>query len=113
MGRASTELLADEGASLVISYRSGAEQAAAFQKSGRVIRADITQADDRRALLDAAPDIYGLVVFAGDPSRVTAPEEMESAMRRSMEVNWFGSDPARPRSSRAHEGTANASVLLS
>ena len=90
LGSASTELLAAEGARLVIGYRSRRDRALEFEKFGRVIQADITQADDRRRLLEAAPELYGLVVFAGDPARAKNAEELEPAMRRSMEVNYLG-----------------------
>jgi NAD(P)-dependent dehydrogenase (short-subunit alcohol dehydrogenase family) len=90
LGAASTELLAAEGARLVIGYRSRRDRAQEFEKFGRVVQADITQADDRKKLLEAAPGLYGLVVFAGDPARAKSAEELEPAMRRSMEVNYLG-----------------------
>jgi NAD(P)-dependent dehydrogenase (short-subunit alcohol dehydrogenase family) len=90
LGAASTELLAAEGARLVIGYRSREDRARQFEKLGKVIQADITQPEGRLALLDAAPAIYGVVVFAGDPSRSASPDELEPAIRRSMEVNYLG-----------------------
>lgn len=90
IGAASTELLAAEGARLTLGYRSRRDRALAFEKFGRVLQADIAQAPGRAALLDAAPELYGLVVFAGDPSRAATPEEFEPAMRRSMEMNYLG-----------------------
>lgn len=113
LGAASAELLAAEGASLVISYRSKQERAAAFEKLGRVVRADITRADDRKALLDAAPQSYGLVIFAGDPSRVAAPEDLEPAMRRSMEVNYLGPVLlAREAAERMKASKTRGSIVL-
>jgi NAD(P)-dependent dehydrogenase (short-subunit alcohol dehydrogenase family) len=41
-------------------------------------------------LLTAAPNLYGLVVFVGDPARVSELGEVEAAMRRSHEVNYLG-----------------------
>ena len=90
LGGASTELLAAEGARLVIGYRSRRDRALEFEKFGRVVQADITQSADRQKLLEAAPELYGLVVFAGDPARARSAEELEPAMRRSMEVNYLG-----------------------
>jgi 3-oxoacyl-[acyl-carrier protein] reductase len=74
LGSATAELLTCEGARVVISSRN----------SG--VRADITKAEDRKRLLDAVPDLYGLVVFAGVPAR----GEIEDAMRLSHEVNYQG-----------------------
>jgi len=90
IGAASTELLAAEGARLTIGYRSRRDRATKLEKLGRIVQADITEAAGRRALLDAAPEIYGLVVFAGDPSRAATAADLEPAMRRSMEVNYLG-----------------------
>ena len=59
-------------------------------QAARIVEADITQADGRRRLLDAAPSLYGLVVLAGDPARAAAPEQMEEAMERSHRVNYLG-----------------------
>ena len=47
VGAASTELLAAEGARLVISYRLNRERACEFEKFGRIVQADITRAEDR------------------------------------------------------------------
>jgi NAD(P)-dependent dehydrogenase (short-subunit alcohol dehydrogenase family) len=41
-------------------------------------------------LLDAAPNLYGLCVFSGDPSRVSDPAEFEAALERSLQVNFRG-----------------------
>ena len=115
VGSASTELLAGEGANLVIGYQSKQDRARAFEKFGRVVRADITRAEDRARLLDAAPELYGLVVFAGDPARAKSSGEIEAAMRRSMEVNYLGPillarEAAERMKSR---GAAGAIVLIS
>jgi NAD(P)-dependent dehydrogenase (short-subunit alcohol dehydrogenase family) len=90
VGAASTVMLAAGRARLVIGYRSRRDRALKYEKLGRIVEADITAQAGRRALLDAAPEIYGLVVFAGDPSRAATPEDLEPAMRRSMEVNYLG-----------------------
>lgn len=91
LGAATAEQLAAEGARLVISFRSNAARASRLETLGaRLIRADLTRAEDRRRLLEAAPELYGLVVFAGEPARVREPEELEAVFRRSLEVNLLG-----------------------
>jgi 3-oxoacyl-[acyl-carrier protein] reductase len=73
LGRASAELLAAEGARVVVSYRANRKRAASLENIAAIIDADLAQADDRARLLDEAPSLYGLVVFAGDPSRAAGP----------------------------------------
>ena len=73
IGSAASEMLAAEGAGLVIGYHTHGDRAARFVWLGTVVEADLTQADDRRGLLDAAPELYGVVVFTGDPARVSDP----------------------------------------
>jgi hypothetical protein len=51
------------------------------------VRADLAVAADRTRLLDAAPALYGLAVFTGDPVRIADPEQ---AMLRSHEANYMG-----------------------
>jgi len=74
LGSASAELLAKEGAKVIISSRS------------QGIRADITCAADRERLLQAAANLYGLVVFAGNPARGAS----DDAYRVSHQVNYEG-----------------------
>ncbi len=83
-------LLAEEGAQLVISYYSNAARAERWSGRAQVLRADLTSAADRAVLLDAAPSVYGLVVFAGDPARVTNAAQTEDVMARSHAVNYLG-----------------------
>ena len=90
LGSAAAELLAAEGARLVISYRRNAERAGRWRDRALIVQADVASADDRRRLLDAAPALYGLVVFAGDPARVSDPAQMEQALARSWQVNLAG-----------------------
>jgi NAD(P)-dependent dehydrogenase (short-subunit alcohol dehydrogenase family) len=82
--------LCEEGARLVISYHVNRDRAAQWEDSATVVQADLTSAADRARLLDAAGSLYGLVVFTGDPARVSDPSQLESAMRRSHDVNYFG-----------------------
>ena len=112
LGSAVARLLAGEGARLTISYCSRAGRAAQLQDLGRIVQADLTRGDDRRALLDAAPGLYGLVVFAGDPARGAG---VEAAMERSWRVNYEGpvllAREAAERMKAA--GTPGAIVLFS
>jgi 3-oxoacyl-[acyl-carrier protein] reductase len=116
LGSAAAELLASSGnATLVVSYRSNAERAAKLAGIARIIQADLTVPEDRRRLLDAAPDIYGLVIFSGDPARVSDPSRMEEAILRSHAVNYLGPTLlAREAAARMRaKGTQGAIVLLS
>ncbi|HUP02761.1 MAG TPA: SDR family oxidoreductase [Bryobacteraceae bacterium] len=90
IGAAVTAMLLAEGARVILSYRANQERAARWSASAAVVQADLAAAADRARLLDAAPSLYGLVVLAGDPSRVASPGEMEAAMHRSHEVNYLG-----------------------
>ena len=113
LGAASTELLAEVGARLTIGYRSRQDRAAEFEKFGRIVQADITAAGGRRKLLDASPEIYGLVVFAGDPARAKSADELESAMRFSLEVNYLGPVLlAREAAERMKSRNAPGSIVL-
>jgi pteridine reductase len=108
-------LLAEEGARLVIGYRSRSGRAEPWKGRASVIQADLASAADRARLLDAAPALYGLVVLAGDPARAASPEALEAAMLRSHESNYLGpillarEAAARMRAS----GTPGAIVLVS
>src|SRR5712692_7191701 len=115
VGSASTELLAAAGARLIIGYRANEARAREFEKLGRLVRADITRPQDRKTLLDAAGELYGLVIFAGDPARAKSPEELEAAMRLSLDVNYLGPIlMAREAAGRMKErGTPGAIVLIS
>src|SRR5438270_1202648 len=113
LGAASTELLAETGARLTIAYRSREERALAFERFGRIVRSDITKPGDRRKLLDAAPELYGLVVFAGDPARARSSEDLEPAMRLSLEVNYMGPILlAREAADRMKSRKAPGSIVL-
>ncbi|HYL35517.1 MAG TPA: SDR family oxidoreductase [Bryobacteraceae bacterium] len=98
LGSATAKLLAAESARVVISSRSHG------------IRADITEAADRKALLDSVPNLYGLVILAGIPAR----GEGEEVMRLSHQVNYEGPILlAREAAGRMKaRGTAGAIVLF-
>jgi 3-oxoacyl-[acyl-carrier protein] reductase len=90
IGAALAAQLCDEGARLVISYRANRDRAAQWEGSATVVQADLTSAADRAHLLDAAPSLYAVVVFAGDPARVADPSHLEAAMHRSHDANYLG-----------------------
>jgi NAD(P)-dependent dehydrogenase (short-subunit alcohol dehydrogenase family) len=115
IGSAVTKLLLGEGARVVIAYRSNASRAGQWRDRATLVQADLTVADDRRRLLDAAPSLYAVVVLAGDPARVADASQIEPAMRRSHDANYHGpiliAREAAERMKRA--GAAGAIVLLS
>jgi 3-oxoacyl-[acyl-carrier protein] reductase len=90
LGSAVASRLVAEGARVILSFHSHRERASLWQDRAVVIQADLAAAGDRARLLAAAPSLYGLVVFAGDPARVGEPGEVEAPMRRSHEVNYLG-----------------------
>lgn len=115
IGSAVAETLLGEGARLVISYRENRDRAMRWQDSAVVVRADLGTASDRCALLAAAPSVYGVVVLAGAPARVSDPRQLAAAMRRSHEVNYLGPILlAREAAERMKaNGTHGAIVLVS
>ena len=115
LGSALAEALIAEGAHLVLSYYTHAERADQWKSSAAVLQADLALAADRRRLLDVYEELYGLVVFAGDPARTRDCSETEAAMSRSHQVNYFGpillAREAIERMRRA--GRSGAVVLVS
>jgi 3-oxoacyl-[acyl-carrier protein] reductase len=91
LGSASARLLSTyEDLRLTVSYKQNRERAEQLGGFAQLIQADLSSADDRRKLLDAAPELYGLVVFAGDPARVKSPGEFDAALDRSWHTNFAG-----------------------
>lgn len=90
LGAAVASVLLAEGARVILSFHRNRERAACWQSSATVTQADLTVASDRARLLDAASALYGLVVFAGDPARVSDPSQAEAAMARSHQSNYLG-----------------------
>jgi len=90
LGSVTAQLLAAEGRSLLVSYRSNAERAARLSTIAKILQADLTIREDRERLLDAAPEMEGLVIFTGDPARVADSSQTEEAMQRSLAVNYLG-----------------------
>lgn len=114
LGSAAARLLASDWR-LVVSYRANAARAELVAGFATLVQADLGRAEDRGRLLEAAPELYGLVVFSGDPARVASPEQLESAMARSHEVNYVGPVLlAREAAERMRRtGTRGAIVLVS
>ena len=114
LGAATAKLLAAEGARLVIGYSENDERAARLREAcGEqtiLCRADIRAAEGRQTLLDAAPELYGLVSFVGDPARGAE----EETLRRSTEINFLAPALlARQAAERMRAaGTPGAIVLL-
>lgn len=90
LGSATAALLVAQGARVVLSFRADRERAARWENSANLVQADLTVAVDRARLLDSVRRLYGLVVFAGDPARVTEPAQAEAAMARSYSANYLG-----------------------
>jgi 3-oxoacyl-[acyl-carrier protein] reductase len=67
IGRAIATELAQAGASVVIGYRSGADEAAALadELDARAVQADVSSPEDARRLVDEAGDLDILVNTAG------------------------------------------------
>ena len=67
IGRAVAQSLAEAGASVVVGYRSGAEEAEALaaEIGGRAVQADVSNAGEARRLVEEAGDVDILVNNAG------------------------------------------------
>ena len=67
IGRAVAQSLAEAGASVVVGYRSGADEAEALaaELGGRAVQADVSDADEARRLVEEAGDVDILVNNAG------------------------------------------------
>lgn len=84
LGAACVRLLAAEGARVVASYLSNAARADALRDVATLVQADLTVAEDRARLLDAAPGPYGLVIYAGMAAR------RDDLLEQSLAVNFTG-----------------------
>src|SRR5580700_5229625 len=90
LGSAVAALLLEEGARLTLSFLRREKRACQWEGRATLVQADLAASSDRVRLLDAGPSLYGLVILAGDPARVSEASQMESAMLRSHEVNYLG-----------------------
>jgi 3-oxoacyl-[acyl-carrier protein] reductase len=111
LGAVAASLLSEEGATVILSYRANHERAERVGRNERVLQADLASEDDRTALLDAAPELYGLVILSGDPSRGS---NLGETLPRSFETNFAGPVLlAREAAERMKaRGTAGAIVIL-
>jgi NAD(P)-dependent dehydrogenase (short-subunit alcohol dehydrogenase family) len=114
LGSATARLLAPEFR-LVVSYLSNEKRARQLESIATIVQASLTNDVDRAHLLDAAPELYGLVVFAGDPARAAGASQFRIALERSHEINYVGpillAREAAERMKAA--GTPGAIVLIS
>ncbi len=99
LGAATTWLLAAEGASLVVGYRSNRARADSlasriekhFSRRLSFVPGDIADPSVRRTFLDAAASLgplYGAVILPGDPARVPFDSLDSSALHASVEANF-------------------------
>jgi 3-oxoacyl-[acyl-carrier protein] reductase len=111
LGAATASMLAQEGAAVILSYRANHDRAERVGRNQRVLQADLSHEDDRTALLDAAPELYGLVILTGDPSRGS---NLAETLPRSFETNFAGPVLlAREAAERMKaRGTPGAIVIL-
>ncbi len=114
LGSAAARLLSTyEDLRLTVSYKQNRERAEQLGGFAQLIQADLSNADDRRKLLDAAPELYGLVIFSGDPSRVKSPEEFEVALENSWQTNFAGPiQLAREAAERLKQSRYPGSIIL-
>lgn len=113
LGSAAVRLLAERGAQIVAGYRSNGSRAESLQLPAQLVAADLTRAADRTRLLDAAPSLYGLVVFTGDPARASDPSQTEAMLQRSHEVNFQGPILlAREAAARMKAASTQGAIVL-
>lgn len=113
LGSVTAQLLASENMDLVVSYRANAERAAGLFRIAKLVQADLTVPEHRERLLNAAPNLSGLVVFTGDPARITNPAKTEEAMLHSMAVNYLGPIMlAREAAERMKASSTPGSIVL-
>jgi NAD(P)-dependent dehydrogenase (short-subunit alcohol dehydrogenase family) len=107
LGSATVRLLSEEGARVVASYRGDRTRAEELSGVATLIQADLSKPADRTRLLDAAPSLYGLVVFSGKPAR------SEELLEESMEVNFLGPIRlAREAAARMKQAGTHGSIVL-
>jgi NAD(P)-dependent dehydrogenase (short-subunit alcohol dehydrogenase family) len=100
LGAAITALLLQDGALVVVGYRSNRGHALVFQQKMQdlygglvtLVEGDVADADVRRRYVEQAlavkGDLYGLVVLTGDPARVK-PEALDgTALHASFAANF-------------------------
>ena len=110
LGSATAAHLAGIEARLIVSYLSNRERAETLSPIARLLQADLRLEQDRTRLLDAAEELFGLVVFTGSPARLTDPAE---AMQLSYETNYLGPILlAREAAARMRKDAIPGSIVL-
>lgn len=123
LGGATAALLAQEGARLVIGYRTNRDRAEALaraleeQTQARpvLVAGDIAEKTARRALLDAAAKLgplYGAVIFPGHPARVKLAELELEALERSLRANFAGPALLARDAGAAMDSAGGGSLVL-
>jgi 3-oxoacyl-[acyl-carrier protein] reductase len=92
IGRAIAVELAGAGASVVVAYRSGAEEAEAVAKEtgGRAVQADVSDPDEARGLVEEAGDLDILVNNAGLTRDGVLARMTDDDWRAVIETNLSG-----------------------
>jgi len=112
LGSASAVLLVEEGARVLVSYKSNRARAEALSRIAGLVQADLGSAQDRARLLNAAPAMFGLVVFSGTAARLENYEEaLELSHRENFVGPWLLAREAAAQMKAA--GTPGSIVLIS
>jgi 3-oxoacyl-[acyl-carrier protein] reductase len=90
LGAPTARLLAADSADLTVTYRHNEERARELADVARIERMDLSSAEDRARVLESLRRLYGVVIFAGQPARVSSPDQLEEASRASFENNFLG-----------------------
>jgi 3-oxoacyl-[acyl-carrier protein] reductase len=90
LGAPTARLLAADSADLTVTYRHNEERARELASIARIERMDLSSAEDRNRVLEGLRRLYGVVIFAGQPARVSSPDQLEDASRVSFETNFLG-----------------------
>ncbi|MEZ5403736.1 MAG: SDR family oxidoreductase [Bryobacteraceae bacterium] len=113
LGAPCARMLAAEGTRVIVSYRENRTRADELADVAELVQADLLSAVDRARLLDSAPALYGLVVFAGNPARAADPSRLEEALRVSHEVNYAGPVLlAREAAERMRSSNTSGAIVL-
>ncbi len=101
LGAATVALLAQEGAHLIVGFRSNRERAEVlrqaiqeqFGQTLRLVEGDIAKPEVRRAFLETVEKLgaplVGAAIFPGDPARVAFEALDQRVMQASLEANYI------------------------
>jgi NAD(P)-dependent dehydrogenase (short-subunit alcohol dehydrogenase family) len=102
LGPATVSLLASEGAQLVVGYRANRARAEElqttieenFKRKILLVPGDLARLETKRnyaaAVEELRTPLAGVVIFAGDPARVTFENLDRDALMTSLETNYVG-----------------------